>query len=103
MPVLEEGVHDEVAPVLVVEEDVQAPVHEPGALLHLLEHRREGVGVDQLLQLRHVLQRHVPGATCGDAFQVTKSRGLAESSKSVRRHSAIHKTRVGVIWAMLPS
>jgi len=43
------------------EEDVQAPVHEPGALLHLLEHRREGVGVDQLLQLRHVLQRDIPG------------------------------------------
>lgn len=59
-PVLEQVVDDEVAPVLVVEEYVEAPVHEPGALLQLLQHRHEGVAVDQLLQLHQLVQRRVP-------------------------------------------
>lgn len=51
LPVLEKKVDDGIAPILVVEEHEQGPVHEPRPLVQLLKEGCEGVGVDDLLQL----------------------------------------------------
>ena len=59
-PVLEQVVDDEIAAVLVVEEDVKAPVHEPGPLLQLLQHRHKGIAVNGVLQLVQLLQSTLP-------------------------------------------
>lgn len=59
-PVLKQVVHDGIAPVFMIEVDIEAPVHQPRALLHLLEHRREAVAVDRLFQLQELIQRIVP-------------------------------------------
>ena len=60
LPVLEEEVNDLVAAVVVIEEDVQRPVHEPASLLQLLQNGGEGVGVNDLLQFHEVLCGHIP-------------------------------------------
>ena len=59
-PVLEEEVNDGIAAVLVLKEHKKRPVHEPDALLELLQDGRKGVGVNDLLQLGQVIQRRLP-------------------------------------------
>lgn len=43
LPVLEEEVNDLIAPIVVIEEDVERPVHEPASLLQLLQNGGKGV------------------------------------------------------------
>lgn len=60
VPVLEEEVDDLIAAIVVVEEDVQGPMHEPAALLQLLQDGCKGVGVDDLLQFHQVFCGNIP-------------------------------------------
>lgn len=56
---LKEEVDQGVASVLVVPEDEQRPVHEPGALLQLLQWLCEALVVQQVLQLGHIFHGRV--------------------------------------------
>ena len=49
-PLLHEEVNDGIAPILMVEEHKQSPVHEPGALLELDQKGRKGVGIKHILE-----------------------------------------------------
>mmetsp|Transcript_9265 Transcript_9265/g.28839 ORF Transcript_9265/g.28839 Transcript_9265/m.28839 type:complete len:403 (+) Transcript_9265:1140-2348(+) len=60
VPFLHEEVHDEVPPILVVEEDEERPVQQPRTLLQLHEARGKLLGVDALLEPVEVVQRHRP-------------------------------------------
>uniref|UniRef100_A0A8R7QIQ5 Uncharacterized protein n=1 Tax=Triticum urartu TaxID=4572 RepID=A0A8R7QIQ5_TRIUA len=61
VPVLEEEVDDPVPSILMVEEDEEAPVHEPYPAVELVDRRRgEAAGINHLLEPVELLLRDIP-------------------------------------------
>lgn len=61
VPVLEEEVDDPVPSILMVEEDEEAPVHQPYPAVELVDRRRgEAAGVNHLLEPVELLLRDIP-------------------------------------------